>query len=83
MVDYGFFYDIVELGNKIWRLNFNSKQIAVNAYECLIAFEESKARGNYHVAPLIQELLAMLDESGSGRCKNWAKEIRRELKLGV
>lgn len=81
MLDYGFFYDIAEYGNANWKGNFSPKEIACYAYDYLVEFEESKAKGGYHISSTIQELLRLLDEDGSEECCFWASEIRSELRL--
>ena len=81
MIDYSFFYDIAAYANENWNGNFTIKEIACYAYKYLMEFKESKARGSYHVMPVIQELLALLDEDGSEQCTKWADRIRRGLGL--
>lgn len=81
MLGYDFFYDIAEYGNENWKGNFSPKEIACYAYDYLIEFEESKAKGGYYISSTIQELLRLLDEDGSEECCFWANEIRSELRL--
>lgn len=81
MLDYSFFYDIAEYGNKNWKGKFTPKEIACYAYDYLVEFEESKAKGSYHVSSTIQELLRLLDEDNTEETKNWANRIREELGL--
>lgn len=81
MLDYSFFYDIAEYGNANWKGNFSPKEIACYAYDYLVEFEESKAKGGYYISSTIQELLRLLDEDGSEECCFWASEIRSELRL--
>lgn len=59
-MEYGNFYDIAEYGNANWKGNFTPKEIACNAYDYLVEFEESKARET--VTPVIQELCKLLAE---------------------
>ena len=75
------FYDIAEYGNANWKGCFTPKEIACNAYNYLVDFEQSKARGGYHISSTIQELLRLLDEDGSTECCFWANTIRNELGL--
>ena len=58
MLDYSTFYDIAEYGNKAWRGYFTPKEVAVNAYEYLYAYEESKASGE--PTETIKELARLL-----------------------
>lgn len=81
MLSYADFYDISEYGNENWQGNYNNKEVACNAYDYFTEFEYSKAKGGFHVASLIQELLYLLDEDGSEECEIWANEIRSELGL--
>ena len=81
MLGYDFFYDIAEYGNANWKGNFSPKEIACYTYDYLVEFEESKAKGGYHISSTIQELLRLLDEDGSEECCFWASEIRSELRL--
>ena len=81
MLDYSFFYDIAEYGNENWKGDFSPKEIACYAYDYLVEFEESKAKGSYHVSSTIQELLRLLDEDNTEETKNWANRIREELGL--
>ena len=81
MLDYGFFYYIAEYGNEHWKGNFSPKEISCYAYDYLVEFEESKAKGGYYISSTIQELLRLLDEDGSKECCFWASEIRSELRL--
>lgn len=81
MIDYGFFYDIAEYGNENWKGDFTPKELAQNAYDLLIEFEDSKTKGSYHVSPSIQELLALLDEDATEDSIFYAIEIRKELGL--
>ena len=75
------FYDIAEYGNANWKGNFSPKEIACYAYDYLVEFEESKARGGYHISSTIQELLSLLDEDDSEEANHFATQIRKELGL--
>ena len=74
------FYDIAEYGNSNWKGCFTPREIACNAYNYLVDFEYSKAKGG-HISSTIQELLRLLDEDGSVECCFWANTIRNELGL--
>lgn len=78
-MEYGDFYDIAEYGNANWKGNFTPKEIACNAYDYLVEFEESKARET--VTPVIQELCKLLAEDGGEECKEWLYQIADELEL--
>ena len=81
MLDYSFFYDIAEYGNKNWKGKFTPKELACYAYDYLVEFEDSKEKGSYHISSTIQELLSLLDEDNAEETKNWANRIREELGL--
>ena len=80
IIDYEFFYDISEYGNKNWNGSYTQKEVACNAYNYLVDFEYSKAKGG-HISSTIQELLRLLDEDGSVECCFWSSKIRNELGL--
>lgn len=75
------FYDIAEYGNANWKGCFTPREIACNAYDYLVDFEQSKAKGGYHISSTIQELLRLLDEDGSEESNHFATQIRKELGL--
>ena len=75
------FYDIAEYGNANWKGCFTPREIACNAYDYLVDFEQSKVRGGYHISSTIQELLRLLDEDGSEEAIDFATQIRKELGL--
>lgn len=58
---------------------YMGKEIACNAYDYLVEFEESKARET--VTPVIQELCKLLAEDGSEECKEWLYQMADELGL--
>ena len=45
MIDYEFFYNVAVYANENWKGGMSTREIACNAYELLISFEESKANG--------------------------------------
>ena len=79
MLDYGFFYDVAEYGNKNWKGNFSPKEVAQFAHDYFTEFENSKATSK--VSSDIQSLLECLNEDGSEECKSWASKIRKELNI--
>jgi hypothetical protein len=79
LLDYSTFYDIAEYGNKAWRGYFTPKEVAVNAYEYLYAYEESKASGE--PTETIKELARLLALDGSDQCKTWLYYIAEALDL--
>ena len=81
MLDYSFFYDIAEYGNANWKGNFSPKEIACYAYDYLVEFEESKAKGGYYISSTIQELLRLLDEDNTEEAIRFGNRIREELGL--
>lgn len=81
MLDYGDFYNIAEYGNEHWKGKFSPKEVACNAYDYLVEFEESKAIET--VTPDIQGLCELLAEDGSDEAKDWLYQIADELGLGL
>ena len=79
MLDYANFYDIAEYGNEHLKGSFTPKEVACNAYDYLVEFEESKARET--VTPDIQGLCELLAEDGSDEAKEWLYQIADELGL--
>ena len=75
------FYDIAEYGNANWKGCFTPREIACNANNYLVDFEQSKARAGYHISSTIQELLRLLDEDDSEEANHFATQIRKELGL--
>ena len=75
---YDDFYTIAEYGNENWKGCFTPKEIACNAYNYLVDFEQSKAKGG-HISSTIHELLRLLDEDGSTECCFWSSKIKNEL----
>lgn len=58
MMEYSDFYDLAVYANDTWKGNFSQKEIATNAYNYLVDFEYSKAKGT--VVSTIQELIELL-----------------------
>lgn len=58
MMEYSDFYDLAVYTNDTWKGNFSQKEIATNAYNYLMDFEYSKAKGT--VVSTIQELIDLL-----------------------
>lgn len=58
MLDYSFFYDLAKYCNDIWKGCFTEKEIAKNAYEYLVSYEDSIKDGtpNYNIQSLIHNL---------------------------
>ena len=81
MLDYSFFYDIAEYGNKNWKGKFTPKELACYAYDYLVEFEDSKTKGSYHISSTIQELLRLLDEDNTEEAIRFGNRIREELGL--
>ena len=73
--------DIAEYGNANCKGCFTPREIACNAYNYLVDFEQSKARGGYHISSTIQELFRLLDEDDSEEANHFATQIRKELGL--
>lgn len=78
-MEYGDFYDIAEYGNANWNGNFTPKEIACNAYDYLVEFEESK--NDEKPTRTIKELCKLLAEDGSEECKEWLYQMADELGL--
>lgn len=57
-MEYSEFYDIAVYGNANWKGSFTQKEIACNAYNYLVDFEYSKAKGT--VVSSIRELVDLL-----------------------
>ena len=79
-MEFNDFYTIAEYGNENWKGSFTPREIACNAYNYLVDFEQSKARGG-HISSTIQELLRLLDEDDSEEANHFATQIRKELGL--
>ena len=58
MLDYSFFYDLAKYCNDTWKGCFTEKEIAENAYEYLVSYEDSIKDGtpNYNIQSLIHNL---------------------------
>ena len=80
-MEFNDFYTIAEYGNSSWKGCITPREIACNAYNYLVDFEQSKARGGYHISSTIQELLRLLDEDDSEEANHFATQIRKELGL--
>ena len=87
-MEYSDFYDIAMYGNANWKGAFTQKEIACNAYNYLMDFEYSKAKGT--VVSIIQELIDLLlddwysTEANSDEdfeLSNWLWDLFLELKL--
>ena len=78
MLEYKDFYDIATYGNENWKGSFTPKEIACNAYDYLVEFEESKKNG---VTETIKELIRLLAEDGDEDAKYWLYQIASELGL--
>lgn len=79
MMDYSTFYDIASYGNKAWKGGYTEKEVAVNAYEYLAAYNDSKADGS--PTETIKELTRLLAMDGSDQCKEWLYYIAEALGL--
>ena len=68
MIDYEFFYNVATYANDNWKGGMSTREIACNAYEFLISFEESKANGkeNATMTSLFERLLDDAYERGNG-----------------
>lgn len=84
-MEYADFYDIAVYGNANWKGSFTQKEIACNAYNYLVDFEYSKAKGT--VVSTIQELIELLlddwynDPEGKTEVEDWLWDLCNELKL--
>lgn len=88
MMEYSDFYDIAVYANDNWKGNFSQKEIACNAYNYLMDFEYSKAKGT--VVSTIQELIDLLlddwyateiNTDDDFEIANWLWDLFLELKL--
>lgn len=85
MMEYSDFYDLAVYANDTWKGNFSQKEIATNAYNYLMDFEYSKAKGT--VVSTIQELIELLlddwynDPEGKTEVEDWLWDICNELGL--
>jgi len=82
MIDYEFFYNVATYANDNWKGKATPKEIACNAYEFLISFEESKATGktNATMISLLEQLLDDAWEQGNGsQADEYYKAIVEEL----
>lgn len=77
MMTYSKFYDISEYGNENWKGSFTPREIACNAYDYLVEFQESKAKGK--PTHTIIELAKLLLEDGSFESKCWLAMMKEEL----
>lgn len=78
-MEYADFYDIAVYANDTWKGNFSQKEVATNAYNYLMDFEYSKAKGT--VVSTIQELIELLlddwynDPEGKTEVEDWLWEL--------
>lgn len=85
MMEYSDFYDLAVYANDTWKGNFSQKEIATNAYNYLMDFEYSKAKGT--VMSTIQKLIDLLlddwynDSDGNTEVEDWLWDLCNELKL--
>ena len=78
MMEYADFYDIAEYGNENWKGSFTPKEIACNAYDYYVEFQESKANGLNHT---IKELMELLLQDVSEETNHWLDMMESELKV--
>lgn len=74
---YDDFYDIAVYGNEAWKGSFTQREIAVNAYEYLCEFEDSKAKKRMNNTMLC--LVDLLMQDGNDECVEWATRILTEI----
>lgn len=77
MLEYADFYDIAEYGNKNWKGCFTPKEIAYNAYDYYVEFQESKSNGINHT---IKGLMELLLQDKSEEANHWLDMMETELK---
>ena len=78
MLNYEFFYNVATYANNNWKGKATPREIACNAYEFLISFEESKAndKANATIESLLDRLLDdILEECRDCQAGEFYKEI--------
>ena len=79
---YEFWYDVAEYLNEANRGKFTSREIAINAYEYTCDWLLSNT--TYYVEYIIEEVIALLEEDGSEKAKEFLDEINYQIdKLGL
>lgn len=78
-MEYSNFYDLAKYGNENWKGAYSEKDVACNAYDYKLEFDESKKVGK--PTHIISELMKLLDEDGSEEAMWFLNDIRWELKL--
>lgn len=67
MLGFEFFYDVATYANENWKGKMSPKEVAYNAYEYTLSYEESKANGkpNAVMESLCEQLLDDAYECGN------------------
>ena len=68
------FYDIAEYGNKNWKGSFTPKEVAQNAYDYMLEYEDSCSRGK--ATSTIEDLYQLLVDDGSDAVEYWIDELK-------
>ena len=64
------FYDLAVYGNENWKGNYTAREVASNAYDYLLAYEN----GDKYT---LNELCRLLEEDGSEECQIWLNQIKK------
>ena len=71
-MEYEDFYDLAVYGNENWKGSYTQKEIACNAYNYLIAYENADKY-------TMNELCMLLEEDGSEECEHWLDKIKKRI----
>ena len=75
---YEFWYDVAEYLNEANRGKFTSREIAINAYEYTCDWWASNDTTDY-VGNIVEEVIALLEEDGSEKAKEFLDEINYQI----
>lgn len=80
MLDYSFFYDLAKYCNDNWKGCFTEKEIAENAYEYLVSYEDSIKDGtpNYNIQSLIHNLQEDVESDPDSESSDYLTMITSE-----